>query len=202
MSNDQLEVTRVRRPATMTLIGVNVAVAVVASVLIVIKDRFDPAAVFVDGVSSLHVWGEMSGQGVNSGQVWRLVTAMFLHYGLIHLLANMLLLWLAGRVLEPLLGTARFVVLYLLSGLASSAAIYFFDPDVLTAGASGAIFGLLAAYLITSVKHRLSLWLPLLLLVLGIGGTILVPGMSIPAHAAGLLVGAAVTLAYPRRERV
>ncbi|WP_066950907.1 rhomboid family intramembrane serine protease [Microtetraspora fusca] len=193
-----------RRLVMKALIAINAMVALITSVMIVAADGFSPSGLLLDGVSSLHEWGEMSGRAVDGGEYWRLVTTMFLHYGLLHLLANMVLLWLAARKLEPVLGSGRFLVVYLLSGLGSSTAIYYADHSVLTAGASGAVFGLFTALLVASLRLKLNLWLPLILLAFGVVTTFALPGMSVAAHAGGLLVGAVVACGYllARRDAV
>ncbi|GAA1004455.1 hypothetical protein Aple_071920 [Acrocarpospora pleiomorpha] len=207
MSNDQIRaaappappgVQAGRRYALTALIAVNVAVAVIASVMIVVRDGFDLAAVFYDGVSPLHEWGELNGPSIEDGAYWRLLTSMFLHYGVLHLLANLLLLWLAARRLEPLAGSGTVLTVYLLSGLGAAVAVYYFDPEVLTAGASGAVFGLIAALLVVSLRARANTTLPLVLLGVGLVATFAVPGMSIAAHAGGLLVGSILALGFSR----
>jgi membrane associated rhomboid family serine protease len=86
--------------------------------------------------------------GVSHGDWWRLLTAAFLHYGPIHLGMNMLALWWFGQPLEHTLGRARFLLLYLASGLAGSAGALVMSPNAATVGASGAIFGILGAALV------------------------------------------------------
>ena len=79
----------------------------------------------------------------DSGEWYRLVTAGFLHYGLIHLALNMYLLYMLGRMLEPMLGGIRFTLVYAASLLGGSAGVLLLQPEALTAGASGAVFGLM-----------------------------------------------------------
>lgn len=87
--------------------------------------------------------------GVAQGQYYRLLTSMFLHFGVIHLALNMYCLWLLGPQLEIALGRLRFATLYMLSGLAGSALSYAIGPSYeLAAGASGAVFGLFAAFFV------------------------------------------------------
>ena len=85
----------------------------------------------------------MPGQ-VRDGEWWRLLTAGFLHIGPIHLLFNMLALWVLGRDMEAVLGHGRFLAVYLISLLGGSAAVMlFYAPSSEVAGASGAVFGLM-----------------------------------------------------------
>ena len=79
---------------------------------------------------------------------WRLITAAFLHYGILHLGLNMLVLWIIGPPLEEYFGHGRYLLVYLVSGLAGSAGALLWSPDVLTVGASGAIWGIMGAALV------------------------------------------------------
>ena len=92
-------------------------------------------------------WGANVGELTIGGQWWRLFTCVFLHIGAIHLVFNMVVLWSIGRVLERLAGRGGFAVIYLLSGLCGSMASIWWNPNVVSAGASGAIFGLYGALL-------------------------------------------------------
>ena len=136
---------------------------------------------------------------------WRIVTHMFAHstaLPFMHLLFNMLSLFLFGRVLEQLLGRARFLALYALSGLGGAVAVMLLSPDRPVLGASGAIFGLLAAFFV--IQRRLGLSNPTLLVIiaLNLGAGFILPGISWQAHVGGLVVGAAVALVYMRTRRI
>ncbi|MFS8479160.1 MAG: rhomboid family intramembrane serine protease [Micromonosporaceae bacterium] len=143
--------------------------------------------------------------GVAAGEYYRLLTSMFLHAGILHLLMNMWALWVLGRNLEVALGPVRFLALYLLSGLGGSVAVYWFShPNVPTVGASGAIFGLFAAFFV--VLRRLgrdtSAIIPVLVINLII--TFTVPAISWQGHIGGMISGGilAAGLAYaPRQNR-
>ena len=89
--------------------------------------------------------GALYGPLVASGDWWRLFTAAFLHYGPVHLALNMLALWWFGPPVEAVLGRGRFLLLYVVSGLAGSAGALLLSPNSVTVGASGAIFGILGA---------------------------------------------------------
>jgi membrane associated rhomboid family serine protease len=86
--------------------------------------------------------------GLDQGEWWRLITAAFLHANLFHLGMNMVVLWIVGAPVEQAIGRGRFLALYLISGLAGSAGALLLSPDVVTVGASGAIFGILGAALV------------------------------------------------------
>jgi rhomboid protease GluP len=93
---------------------------------------------------ALRILGWKDNDLINQGQYWRLVTAMFLHGGLLHIFFNGYALFILGPETERIFGTLRFLALYFVAGLAGSVASYAFSPDP-SVGASGAIFGLVGA---------------------------------------------------------
>ena len=105
-------------------------------------------------IDSLITWGANYGPKTTQGEWWRMLTCMFLHIGVLHLLFNMIALWNVGGLVERLLGSTGFVVLYLLAGLLGSVASVAWNPFVVSAGASGAIFGLFGGLLAFLVRHR------------------------------------------------
>ncbi len=142
--------------------------------------------------------------GVADGELYRLLTAAFLHAGVFHLAMNMLALASVGPILESALGRARFTVLYLLSALGGSTLSYLLsDPRQLGVGASGAIFGLFGAYYV--VVRRLGGPTQQILVLLGVNLVITFSVRIIDwrAHLGGLLVGllVAAVFAYAPRER-
>jgi rhomboid protease GluP len=135
---------------------------------------------------------------VKEGQAWRMLTAMFIHITPIHLATNMIALVQVGRVLEPHYGRGRFVALYVLSGLMGSASslAWHWSRPVASAGASGAICGLIGAGMVAGHligdprSRRFRNWMAILaVLVLGIGAFVDADNAS---HAGGLLAGAAL----------
>ena len=148
-------------------------------------------------------FGPVYACGVAHGEYYRLFTAMFMHYGALHLLMNMYALWILGRTLEAFLGPARFLALYLVAGLGGNVAAYVFQPHALSAGASTAIFGLFAALFLVLRKLGLNAASVLPIIVINLVFTISVPGISIAGHLGGFLVGGLVAagLAYAPRER-
>jgi membrane associated rhomboid family serine protease len=140
--------------------------------------------------------------GVDNGGVYRLLTGAFLHYGPLHLLMNMYALWILGRNLEAALGPLRFLALYVLSGLGGSVAAVMFQPDSLTAGASGAIFGLFAAFFIALKRLGRDTSSVLPVIVINLVLTFTFPGISIAGHLGGMLIGAllGLGLAYAPRQ--
>ena len=100
--------------------------------------------------STIYEKGVLFGPFVEQGDWWRLLTAAFLHYGPVHLILNMVGLWWFGSLLEQRIGAGRYLMLYLVSGLAGSAGALLWSNGFLTpsVGASGAIFGILGAGLV------------------------------------------------------
>jgi rhomboid protease GluP len=92
-------------------------------------------------------WGTNFGPLTLNGQWWRLFTSMFLHFGLIHLAFNMWALWNLGLLTERLFGSAYFLVLYIFAGVCGSLLSLYWHPDLNSAGASGAIFGVMGGLL-------------------------------------------------------
>jgi membrane associated rhomboid family serine protease len=142
--------------------------------------------------------------GIPQGEYYRLVTAMFMHYGVIHLVMNMWALWVLGRLLEAMFGPFRFLALYLVCGLGGNVAAYVFQPDALSAGASTAIFGLFGALFVALRRLGLSTASVVPIIVLNVVFTLTFPGISIAGHFGGLVTGAVVGagIAYaPRANR-
>jgi membrane associated rhomboid family serine protease len=205
---------------TITLIAINVLMALASIATSGGRGMFGGGFGGLLGVGTpLTDWGAVKGLttcefsatgvqftipgGVAEGEYYRLVTSMFLHYGILHLLLNMWALWILGRTLEGVLGPVRFLTLYFVAGLGGSVAAYLFTPASPTAGASGAIFGLFAALFI--VLRRLgrdtSSVLPVLVINIAIS---FAPGISLAGHLGGLVTGAviAAAMAYaPRKSR-
>ena len=125
------------------------------------------------------------------GEYFRLLSSVFIHAGVFHIAMNMLMLWILGRTLEPLLGRLRFGALFVLSGLGGAMASYWLnDPMTAAVGASGAIFGLLGALFVLGRERGTNTQE-----ITGIIGINLVLGFVIPgvdwhAHLGGLVVGA------------
>lgn len=142
---------------------------------------------------------------IQNGEWWRIVTSGFLHFGLLHIGMNMLLLWQLGQLLEPPLGQARFALLYFASMFGGAVGALALTPNGLTGGASGAVFGLMAAASVGLQQRGVN---PLrtgigATLVLNLLITFTIPGISIGGHVGGALMGAIVGYAMlePRWTR-
>ena len=134
------------------------------------------------------------GPAVARGDWYRLVSSGFVHYGLIHIGFNMLLLYQLGLMLEPALGRTRFVALYFAALLTGSFAALLLSPDVVSGGASGAVFGLFGAAAAGLRQRGISVMQTGIggLLVINLIFTFVLPGISIGAHLGGLAGGTVV----------
>lgn len=169
---------------TYALMAVNVAVFVL-----------DLAAGGTISNGQGRVWeqGVLFAPAIVAGEWWRLVTSGFLHYGIIHLGMNMFVLWRIGPQIEKLLGHVQYLALYIASMVAGALGALILSPDGLTAGASGAVFGLLGAAAAFQISNKINLWQS------GLGGLIainlaisLIPGVSLGGHLGGIVAGGAV----------
>src|SRR3954471_20883566 len=104
--------------------------------------------------TTLMAFGVKSNPEIAQGQWWRFVTPIFIHIGLLHLLFNSYALWIVGPQVEKLYGSASFAVLYVLTGIAGVAGSYLYHPYSISAGASGAIFGLFGVLLVFGFRYR------------------------------------------------
>jgi membrane associated rhomboid family serine protease len=135
---------------------------------------------------------------------WRLLTSGFIHLSILHILSNMYVLYWVGRLLEPAIGRARFAATYMTGLLAGSFGVFVISPHSATAGASGAIFGLLGAAFteahrrgVEQVRNQL-----VILIVLNLVLTLSLPGISVGAHLGGLVGGGLATLGFNRGDRM
>ncbi|MDQ2982734.1 MAG: rhomboid family intramembrane serine protease [Actinomycetota bacterium] len=145
---------------------------------------------------NLFTKGLLFGPWVANGEWWRLITSAFLHANLIHIAFNMYFLWFVGTAVEQALGRGRFLLVYVVSGLAGSAGALVWTPNSATVGASGAIFGILGAALILERQRMYVLGGSALgLVVINLALSFLISGISIGGHIGGLIGGGAATLA-------
>jgi membrane associated rhomboid family serine protease len=174
-----------RAPATFILIGINV--------LAFLIEVASGAGGLSGGLSGSFTRDFLLfGPFVAEGEWYRLITAGFLHDGIFHIGLNMFALYVIGQLLEPALGTARFLPVYFASLLAGSLGVMILDPNALDVGASGAIFGIFAATMVIArgrgmneIARQLGF-----LLVINLVFTFTIPGISIGAHLGGLVGGA------------
>lgn len=138
--------------------------------------------------------GALYGPLVADGEWWRIVTAGFLHAGLLHLAFNMYFLWFLGNLLEPEIGRLRFGLIYAVSLLGGSLGALVISPDAVTVGASGAVFGLMGAAILALRARGID---PMqsglgVTLLLNLGITFVIPNISIGGHIGGLIAGGIV----------
>ena len=126
----------------------------------------------------------------NGGEWWRLASAAFLHAGILHLAMNMLALWSIGNPLERMLGANRFISVYALAALGGSITSYYFS-SVMTqsVGASGAIFGLLTAFIVVGRRAGFDVTNAIMLLVVNVAIGFSNPVIDWHAHFGGAVAG-------------
>lgn len=160
----------------------------------------------VTSAATCQGYGGTFSPGVLSGGAWELLTSVFTHVQFLHIAFNMLALWVLGPALERYFGRWRFLLVYLGSGLIGSVLVTFLSsPRSMSLGASGAIFGLMAALLLVAVKHHgdvrgILTWIGINALFTVLGGA----GISWQAHLGGFLGGLLITallLYAPRPQR-
>jgi membrane associated rhomboid family serine protease len=137
--------------------------------------------------------GALAGPYISqSHEYWRLVTAGFLHDGVLHILFNMVFLYFMGQMLEPAIGRLNFAVVYFVSLLAGSFGALLFQPLGLTIGASGACFGVLGALIVVAHYRGLSIWQSGLglTLIINLVFSLSVANISLGGHLGGVVGGA------------
>ncbi len=188
---------------TSALIATNVVVFVVLGLMYGFGDmlagarteahaRFALAGGALDGVGGLVGTGDGRFVITGGNDWYRLITSGFLHYGIIHLGFNMYVLYMLGNMLEPSLGRVRFASIYFASMLGGSAGALLLQPNGLTAGASGAVFGLLGAAAVGMWHQGINPFSTGVgrLLLINLVFTFFWPNVSIGGHLGGALAGA------------
>jgi rhomboid protease GluP len=161
------------------------------------------------GSTNIHTlvrFGAKVPQLIDAGEWWRLITPIFIHIGFFHLLVNSFALYSLGMVVEKMFGAARFIWIYLAAGITGNVISYFFSP-YLSAGASGALFGLFGALLFFGQHHRTmfarTMGMDILgVLVINLVIGVIVPGIDNFAHLGGLMGGylAANVVSLPKQK--
>ena len=185
--------TKIFEPKKMIITPIIIAICVLVFIAMYIWGRGSEDTI------TLLMFGANFRPLVQAGEVWRLATSMFLHIGIIHLLVNMYSLLIIGRQLESFLGKWKFLIVYLGSGILGSLLSVVIHSSI-SAGASGAIFGLLGSLLYFGYHYRLYLGtvlktqvIPIIIINLLIG--FMVPGIDNFAHIGGLVGGYLITMA-------
>jgi membrane associated rhomboid family serine protease len=185
--------TRTGPIVTFALIGINVGVYLLQ---ILMGGQINGTGTWI------YEHGVLFGPAVANGDWWRLLTAAFLHYGILHLGMNMLVLWIIGPPLEEYFGHGRYLLVYLVSGLAGSAGALIWSPNALTVGASGAIWGIMGAALVLEGRKIYVFGGQAMgLVVFNLAITFIIPGISIGGHVGGLVGGGLCALAFSSLRR-
>jgi membrane associated rhomboid family serine protease len=193
-SRDRTKVKTVRSsPSTVTATQVLIAI----NVLVFLAETATGTSLggVTNGASlgTVYIHGALFGPYLTQEhQYYRLLTAGFLHDGLLHILFNMIFLWFMGRMLEPAIGKLNFVVVYFVALLAGSFGALLFEPQAGTVGASGACFGILGALMVIAHYRGISIWQSGLgiTLLINIVFSLSVAGISIGGHLGGVAGGA------------
>jgi membrane associated rhomboid family serine protease len=182
-------------PATYALIAINV-VAFLAELGTGTGVGFGAGGTVIDNAA-------LYGPAVADGEWWRIASAGFLHAGILHIAFNMYVLFILGTLLEPGIGTPRFLGVYFVSLLAGSFGALLLSPDKLTVGASGAIFGVMSAAFIVARHRGVEQVAGQIALFIGINllFTFGVSGISVGGHLGGLVGGALAGLLIVFSER-
>ncbi|HYJ21975.1 MAG TPA: rhomboid family intramembrane serine protease [Solirubrobacterales bacterium] len=182
-------------PATFILIGLNV-IAYLIEITAGVGGLNNPGGEIV-------IKYALFGPSVAEGEWYRLITSGFLHANLVHIGFNMLLLFFLGRLLEPALGTPRFVALYFASLLAGSLGVMVLEPNALTLGASGAVYGLAGATFVIARGRGMDAIAGQIgfLIVINLLFSFTISGVSIGAHLGGLVGGVLCAMAIVAGER-
>ena len=185
--------TKIFEPKKMIITPIIIALCVVVFIAMYIWGRGSEDTI------TLLMFGANFRPLIQAGEIWRLATSMFLHIGIVHLVVNMYSLLIIGRQLESFLGKWKFLIVYLGSGIIGSLLSVVIHSSI-SAGASGAIFGLLGSLLYFGYHYRLYLGavlktqvIPIIILNLLIG--FMVPGIDNFAHIGGLVGGYLITMA-------
>jgi len=146
----------------------------------------------MNGIGRIGGDAALYGPAVAAGDWWRPLTAGFVHAGPLHVGFNMFLLWRLAQILEPAVKWTGFVALYVMSLVGGSLAVLLISPNEVTVGASGAVFGLMAAAFVAMRSRGIDPFSTGIgpLIVLNLVLTFAVPGISVGGHVGGLITGA------------
>ncbi len=157
-----------------------------------------PLTFVMPSPETLLAWGANLGMLTAQGETWRLITSNYIHVGVLHLGLNMYFFWTAGQMVERCFGTVKFMIIYLLSGFVASLATISWNPTVISAGASGAIYGVVGALLAflwgrrahvpaKQLRYQLTVMVVFVLYSLFLGS--IFPRVDKAAHVGGLIAG-------------
>ena len=181
------------RVAARSDLPIATTVIVAVNILVYLVEMSQGVGVRGIGASQIVQDGALYGPAVADGEWYRMITAGFLHASFIHLGFNMWLLWMLGGALERYAGFERLLLVYFAAVLWGSAGALVATPDSLTVGASGGVFGLMAALFLLERQRGIALLGSSVggLLLLNLVITFVLPGISVGGHIGGILGGAA-----------
>ncbi|HEY1511320.1 MAG TPA: rhomboid family intramembrane serine protease [Solirubrobacteraceae bacterium] len=191
-ARDRTKVKTIRSPTSAPVVT---QALIVINVLVFLAETAAGAPLGGGGGGTVYLHGLLWGPIIDQNhEYWRIITAGFLHDGILHIALNMFFLYIIGRTLEPAIGSVHFAAIYFASLVAGSFGALLFQPMAFTVGASGACFGVLGALIVVAYYRGISIWQS------GLGATLLinvvfsltVNGISIGGHLGGL-VGGAIT---------
>ena len=199
---DRLHGKAAHVPVTLLLIGAN---------LLVFGLMLGNGAGLWHAQNSIQLaWGANFGPATQDGQWWRLGSALFLHFGLIHLTMNLWALWDGGQLVERMFGHLRFIIIYLASGLCGNLlSLVIQGNEAVSGGASGAIFGVYGALLVFVWRERQQLnpgefrwlfWGGLGFSAVSITLGLVIPGIDNSAHIGGLIAGCLLGMLFGRAQ--
>ena len=198
---DMMHASPWRAPVTLALLATNI--------LVFITMLGFGAGLWHTSNTVQLTWGANFGPATQDGQWWRLATALFLHFGVVHLALNMWALWDVGRLVEQLYGRWRFALLYLASGVFGNLLSLVLQGNrAVSGGASGAVFSLYGALLVFLWRERNHVprhefrWLfgaAIVFTVVTLGMGLVIPGIDNAAHIGGLVCGAVLAQLLARR---
>jgi len=197
LENPKSQVTkRPKSAATYSLIAINIAAYILTAYLS--KD------IVTSNINVLVLLGAKVNNLILNGEYFRLVTCMFLHGGIIHLVLNMYALYAIGPLIENIYGRKKYIVIYFISGILSSILSFVFSPSV-SIGASGAIFGILGASLVFGIKMKNRIGKEFMLNIITVIGINLFVGFSMPnvdnfGHLGGLIGGIISSLILLKKQ--
>jgi membrane associated rhomboid family serine protease len=192
---------KVRRPRSMARVTPIVTYALLA-INVIVFFVFEGGGVSALARQQSIDAGAVYGPAIADGEWWRVVTGCFLHASLLHIAFNMYALYAIGPTLETRLGSVRYLALYVIGGLWGSAGALLMSPNSPTVGASGAIFGLMAALFIAEQRHGMPVMGGVgVFLVINLVITFTLPGISIGGHLGGLVGGGLAGLLYETTAR-
>jgi membrane associated rhomboid family serine protease len=193
--------TKVRRMPTVPSAPVVTQALIAINVIVFLIETAGGAPLGGGGGGSVWFHGSLFGPAITGSnpfplytgthEYWRLLTAGFLHDGLLHIFINMISLWFVGSVLEPAIGRVNFLAVYFTSLLAGSFGALWFQPQIPTVGASGAIFGIFGALIVVARARGIPIWQSGLgfVLVFNLLFSLSVRGISVGDHLGGLVGG-------------